>query len=613
MEKTKTKKALFMSVFSMVLCIAMLIGMTFAWFTDTASTGVNKIQAGTLDVDLEMKDASGNWVSAEGKTLQFKVDGKIPAEGIQILWEPGCTYELPELRVVNNGSLALKYKIQITGINGNAELNKVIDWTIDDKAIDLTEQKLAAKAKGDAFTIKGHMQESAGNNYQGMSIDGIAITVYATQDTVENDSYGPDYDIDAMYPIEAVASVENDNGKVKNTVTINSAATVKVSETKTEPVATATVPADTKLTDNDITKVKLVIKEADEPAGFTVEDGVEASTFDVSVVGVASDNTTPIEVKLYIGTGFTDAKLYHNGTPMNAGSYEYNAATGFITFRTATFSPFTVTYKLPPMTAGGEAYDTLEEAIAGADGAEIVLNKDVATKKDYKFSGDICIDLNGYTWTLGNNTGINNECTLKVSNGKVLGKTSSSYIDIRVGADKKASVQFTGVDFENTYKLGSKAGGSSTTYTDYVLKYNASAGDNLNMTFTDCTFKNAIVYIGGYSKGGNETVLFDNCKFNALTNSSIIEGNYYNTGTVTVKNCNFDIITTSNMTVIDFSSEKAVSLNFEGTNKFGGRVATEKDKVGNEVLKLYSTQSIKGYRAKTVTGKENVQYSGIVE
>ena len=54
-----------------VLCLAMLIGATFAWFTDTASTGVNKIQAGNLDVALEMQNADGKWVSAEGKTLDF--------------------------------------------------------------------------------------------------------------------------------------------------------------------------------------------------------------------------------------------------------------------------------------------------------------------------------------------------------------------------------------------------------------------------------------------------------------------------------------------------------------------------------------------------------------
>ena len=125
-NRKSTKRALLGSVMAMVLCMAMLVGATFAWFTDTASTGVNKIQAGNLDVALEMKDAAGQWVSAEGKTLDFVK----AAAGEQVLWEPGCTYTLPELRVVNNGNLALKYMIKITGIKGDAKLNEAIDWTI---------------------------------------------------------------------------------------------------------------------------------------------------------------------------------------------------------------------------------------------------------------------------------------------------------------------------------------------------------------------------------------------------------------------------------------------------------------------------------------------------
>ena len=197
-NRKSTKRALLGSVMAMVLCLAMLLGATFAWFTDTASTGVNKIQAGKLDVALEMKDAAGQWVSAEGKTLDFVK----AAAGEQVLWEPGCTYKLPELRVVNNGNLALKYKIQITGIQGDAKLNEVIDWTINDAAIDLTEGHLTAGQQGDAFTIKGHMKETAGNDYQNLTIDGIGITVYATQDTVENDSFGNTYDADAGYTIQ---------------------------------------------------------------------------------------------------------------------------------------------------------------------------------------------------------------------------------------------------------------------------------------------------------------------------------------------------------------------------------------------------------------------------
>ena len=196
-NRNSTRRSLLVSATALILSIAMLVGTTFAWFTDSASTGVNKIQAGNLDVALEMKQGE-NWVNAEGETLEFKkAEGATPNE--QILWEPGCTYELPQLRVVNKGNLALKYKIQITGINGDAKLNEVIDWTINNAAINLTEGHLTAGETGDAFTIKGHMKKNAGNEYQGLSIDGIAITVFATQYNAEYDSFDNIYDTNATY------------------------------------------------------------------------------------------------------------------------------------------------------------------------------------------------------------------------------------------------------------------------------------------------------------------------------------------------------------------------------------------------------------------------------
>ena len=194
-NKKTTKRALLSSVMAIVLCLAMLIGTTFAWFTDSASTAVNKIQAGNLKVDLEMQKPDGSWVSAKGQTLEFKKATNAPADE-KVLWEPGCTYELPKLRVINNGNLALKYTIEITGINGDAKLNDAIDWTIDGITLDNTFTSLAVGANKE-FTIKGHMQETAGNEYQGLSINGVGITVFATQDTVENDSYNNQYDKDA--------------------------------------------------------------------------------------------------------------------------------------------------------------------------------------------------------------------------------------------------------------------------------------------------------------------------------------------------------------------------------------------------------------------------------
>ena len=210
-NKKATKRALLTSVTALVMCVVMLVGTTFAWFTDTASTGVNKIVAGNLDVALEYATKWDNdgkvtkWENAEGKTLQFKTaDGRTD----NILWEPGCRYQLPELRVVNKGNLDLKYKIQITGIQGDAKLNEVIKWTINDADINLTEGHLTAGQTGNAFTIKGEMDKNAGNKYQGLSIDGIGITVYATQDTVENDSFNNTYDANARYYSDEPAVVD---------------------------------------------------------------------------------------------------------------------------------------------------------------------------------------------------------------------------------------------------------------------------------------------------------------------------------------------------------------------------------------------------------------------
>ena len=195
--KLKSKKsALLMSFTFLLLCFAMLAGSTFAWFTDTATTGVNKIQAGNLKVDLEMYDTVQNkWVSAKGKTLEFKKAADAPA-GEKVLWEPGCIYELPKLRVINMGNLALKYTIEITGINGDAKLNDAIDWTIDGIG-STAEYTSLGVGENKEFTIKGHMKKDAGNEYQGLSINGIGITVFATQDTVEYDSHDNQYDKDA--------------------------------------------------------------------------------------------------------------------------------------------------------------------------------------------------------------------------------------------------------------------------------------------------------------------------------------------------------------------------------------------------------------------------------
>lgn len=101
-KRTSLKRTLLLSVMAMLICAAMLAGTTFAWFTDSASTGVNKIAAGNLDIELEYSYDMVTWKNATADTKLFN-DGA--------LWEPGHT-ELVYLRIANKGSLALKYETE---------------------------------------------------------------------------------------------------------------------------------------------------------------------------------------------------------------------------------------------------------------------------------------------------------------------------------------------------------------------------------------------------------------------------------------------------------------------------------------------------------------------
>ena len=227
-NKRATKRALLTSVMALVMCVVMLVGTTFAWFTDTASTGVNKIQAGNLDIELQYATAWDGttgaptaWADAEGQTLTFKTKDNRATD--KILWEPGCRYELPELRIVNKGNLALKYKITVNGVTGDAKLLEAIDFTAKmgaDDGIALDNLKGAILPSGAAtasagevvgetapITIKGVMKTTAGNEYQGLSIDGIGITVVATQYTYEYDSMDNLYDQNA----DATIQVNSEN------------------------------------------------------------------------------------------------------------------------------------------------------------------------------------------------------------------------------------------------------------------------------------------------------------------------------------------------------------------------------------------------------------------
>lgn len=221
-NRKTTKKALLGSLLALVLCFSMLVGTTFAWFTDSEFIKENKIQAGTLDIELD------------NETPLFTFDKN--------LWEPGYS-EYAENVLTNVGNLALKYTFSIENLeeidgeydNKNAavakpdgsKLSEVLEVYVGTEAADMipenflgTVADLAAKADFDInadittdgdiqYLLPGeskpielivHMMEEAGNEYMNDYIT-FDVAIVATQFTYEKDEWDNDqYDKDALYP-----------------------------------------------------------------------------------------------------------------------------------------------------------------------------------------------------------------------------------------------------------------------------------------------------------------------------------------------------------------------------------------------------------------------------
>lgn len=205
-----------MSLLSMVLCMSMLIGSTFAWFTDSVTSTNNIIKSGTLDVTLEHKDMNEAEYKDASKGAIFNYDK----------WEPGYV-QVKHVKIANVGTLALKFQLNIIPNMqpeaGKVNLADVIDVymienavTVDRAAIAAatpvgTLSSLMADTDGAAYgflladtskeyTIALKMQESAGNEYQDLSVgEGFSVQLLATQYTEETDSFDNQYDANATY------------------------------------------------------------------------------------------------------------------------------------------------------------------------------------------------------------------------------------------------------------------------------------------------------------------------------------------------------------------------------------------------------------------------------
>ena len=381
MENRKaTKRALLTSITALVLCVVMLAGTTFAWFTDTASTNVNRIEAGKLDVQLKMKDSSGSWVNAEGETLNWVK--ATTGSGQATLWEPGAEYKLPELKVVNNGNLALKYEIAITGAvdaDGRTDLDsmKLLN-VLKFKSVvgSTTEENVYGKtiATGTLYTkdaeqtiqLSAKMDENAGNGYMNMALSNITVTVKATQASYEYDSNGYQYDKDAQYPITSFADLKAAvelNGKYNVTENLDPDASLIIKNVVTLNATGKTI-ANTQAIFNEATSDWSMISVRGGTGHLTITGGTfAAKENDCYVMDVQDGGYLIIEDGKFIGNvdviyvgkgtaviegGFFDIQQKHTGstleaqykTLLNCQDANYNARSAKIIVKGGTFVNF---------------------------------------------------------------------------------------------------------------------------------------------------------------------------------------------------------------------------------------------------------------------------------
>ena len=344
-----TKRALLTSVLALLMCVTMLVGATFAWFTDTASTGVNKITSGNLHV--EIQDKTGEKI----ENLEWvKENGDVIANQEGILWEPGCTYLLTPFQIVNTGNLALKYKIVITGLDGDSPLLDVIKFTYKTESgaeFDMSaEGHLAANGGSTGMiTVSAHMDKAAGNKYQEKTLTGVEFTVIATQDTVENDSFGNTYDKHAKYPDVAYtqASTQDElNTALNNPTDANGNPTSKIAVDLKK--GSYTLPGDKmgnkeiSITGTEDTVIDLKAGTAAHDASITME-GVTVESTNRDYTGIQHAAATTFKDCVIKGQPFLYAKnvQYINCTFEQDSSSAYNVWTygaGNVLFKDCTFN-----------------------------------------------------------------------------------------------------------------------------------------------------------------------------------------------------------------------------------------------------------------------------------
>ena len=390
-----TKRTLLTSAVSLVLCICMLLGTTFAWFTDAVTSSGNIIASGKLDAEMYWSDKllaadSDEWNNADGTSV-FNYNN----------WEPGYT-EVRYVKVSNAGTLNFRWKLSIEAEGNVTDLSDVINvYYVNPVTAELTKEGLKSLTPAGTLTdvlenntgldgrqltpdssvilaIAFHMDELADNKYQNKSLcdAGFSLKLLATQDIGESDSFGDDYDGNAFADIFAGFQ----GGSAAAAVTTNDEGTTTSAVSMSGGDVSAEVPAGVKVADG-VKSLELVISMMDA-SGANIQLGATEAmqSLDVHMEGVAEGNTIPMLITLreYLPTGLNSGalKIYHvedgntvvmtqAANPVNHNEFSYDPLTGSVTLAMASFSEVAVVADATNTWNG-----TAATAFAGGNGTE---------------------------------------------------------------------------------------------------------------------------------------------------------------------------------------------------------------------------------------------------
>jgi len=467
MKTKSTKRALLSAILALVMTVSMLVGTTFAWFTDSVTSAGNKIVAGNLDVELYMFDGT-SYVDISDETRPiFGEGGLIDAnENVSNLWEPGKT-QVVYLAIKNAGSLALKYKVSLNVTNITKSFNDVLAYTItpDAKAdeadkkvtawdgtnannVALGEQVVSAPSTALAanamhyFALSVHMDELANNDYMDATIT-FDLTVLATQLADESDSFGNNYDDGAGFQEITSPSVDRPAQGGGESTTFTSASGVS-----------ATVPAEVlDAMPSDVTEISLNHSAPKIEGNNVVFDAIDFVDQNGNVIDL-SENTVPVEVKLPLKGKITAGShvfISHDGVIVDDaivdddGNIVYNAA-HFCEVEVAPVGEGKVAR------VGSGVYESIQAAVnAAKDGDTVSVVADVEQADGVIIENkNVTLDFNGKTFTVTTGASTNSRNILikgtsevSVINGTLVGAgdySSGAYGTIRTEDDAKVTL-----------------------------------------------------------------------------------------------------------------------------------------------------------------------------